>query len=103
VPLPPAARRGDDATAPGRRTASSPAAADLKPFLDGVAKLTKALEGFSVPNAIKLETNARVEVVLNGAQMLAAMKGDATREILNQVMPRLEAEVRRIFAEMPAR
>lgn len=78
-------------------------AGTIPAFADAASLLAKAFASVSIPSVIKVQTNSQVEVILNGASLIAAMKGDLANEVTKAVTDKLNGEVRRIINEMPAR
>lgn len=73
----------------------------MTPFVDSAAKLAQALSNTSIPSEIKVSTNNKVEVLINGAQVLASIKGDLGEVVMQAVMAKLPSAVKAIIAEMP--
>jgi microcystin degradation protein MlrC len=71
-------------------------------FVQGQAMVDQ-LASVNIPTSIKVETRNQVEVVINGASVLAAIKGDLAREVTDQVISTLQTQVTQIISNMPMR
>lgn len=87
----------------GFNTAASGLAERIQPFSDAAAKLAETLSNVNIPSTIQIQTQARVELLINGAQTIAAIKGDTANEVAKQVMAQLEPKIREVIGQMPAR
>jgi TP901 family phage tail tape measure protein len=70
-------------------------------FLDSSAALTNAMKGF--PSKLQIERNGKIEVVLNGAQVMEAIKGDLEIELWKQIESRMGEEIKKAIARLPRR
>jgi hypothetical protein len=75
----------------------------LGPFNDAASSLAKALSNVNIPSKIEVATRGDFTVTLNGAAIIAAMKGDMASEVLKQVQAQLEGQVRKAIESMPPR
>ena len=75
----------------------------LNPFNDAASSLAKALSNVNIPSKIEVATRGDFTVTLNGAALIAAMKGDMATEVLKQVQAQLEGQVRKAIESMPPR
>lgn len=69
-------------------------------FLEGSAKLTEALNSF--PKTLQIERNGKIEVILNGAEVLTAIKGDLESTIWKDIKDVIDVEVKRQLDARPA-
>jgi len=72
-------------------------------FSDGAARLADVLASNPIPSQINVQTNHRVEVLINGAQLIAAIKADTAEVVAAEVLGRLQSEITRHLRDMPMR
>lgn len=87
----------------GFTTAAAGLADKLQPFNDAATRLSQALANVNIPSSIVVQTQAKVDVNLIGANLVAAIKGDAAAEVTKQVMSTLEEKMNDIINNKPAR
>jgi hypothetical protein len=87
----------------GLQNSTKELAAALPQFNNAAMKLAESLASVNIPTSIKVETRNQVEVVINGASVLAAIKGDLAREVTDQVISTLQTQVTQIISNMPMR
>jgi hypothetical protein len=72
-------------------------------FNDSAAALAKALSTAAIPSRIEVVTRNDVVVTLNGAGIIAALKGDVAAEAVKQLQAQLGDQVRKIVESMNPR
>jgi hypothetical protein len=72
-------------------------------YNDSAAALAKALSTAAIPSRIEVVTRNDVVVTLNGAGIIAALKGDVAAEAVKQLQAQLGDQVRKIVESMNPR
>jgi hypothetical protein len=62
----------------------------------------KIIEGFKIPDKLVLERNGRIEVVLNGAEVMNAIKGDLAETVTKEVMTAMQEKLPKMVSNLPA-
>ena len=62
-------------------------------FNEASARLASVLETNPIPNKIELVQNGQVQVLINGAATIAAIKGDLARDITDRVVQQIKIDL----------
>jgi hypothetical protein len=62
----------------------------------------KILESFKFPDKLVLERSGRIEVVLNGAEVMNAIKGDLAETVTKEVMTAMQEKLPKMVSNLPA-
>lgn len=67
-----------------------------------LGQLGKVLADLKIPDKIVLERNGKVEVVINGAEAVKAIKGDLSEALMKDMMASLQQQLPKMLANLPA-
>jgi hypothetical protein len=67
-----------------------------------IGQFGKLLEGFKFPDKLVLERSGRIEVVLNGTEVMNAIKGDLAESVTKEVMTAMQEKLPKMVANLPA-
>lgn len=79
------------------------ASAPLVQALNNFGQVAQVLQNLNIPSQITLQSQNRVEVLINGAQVINAMTSGLREEVVSAVMQRLQVELPKMIANLPAR
>jgi hypothetical protein len=88
----------------GRLSSSaSSLAGSLGGFNDAASSLARALSSVSIPSKIEVSSRNDVIVTLNGGAVIAAIKGDTAKAVMEAIQQQLPEQVRKIVDSLPPR